>query len=230
MNNKQAWLTVVVFATAMAWVESSVVFYLRTMIDRIQPYQAPPLPEFGGLGLAEVVRELATLLMLATIGLLAGKNTKSRFGYFLIAFGVWDIFYYVFLKLLTGWPSSMTDWDLLFLIPLPWWGPVWAPVSIACLMISWGTLVTQNDKSEFPNWRIVSLNLLGGILAFYVFMADAIQVSLVGGNLREMLPRSFNLPLFVVAWWLMAMPVLIAILRLRKRSSGSCAALLEKPS
>ena len=230
MNNKQAWLTVVVFATAMAWVESSVVFYLRTMIDRIQPYQAPPLPEFGGLGLAEVVRELATLLMLATIGLLAGKNTKSRFGYFLIAFGVWDIFYYVFLKLLTGWPSSMTDWDLLFLIPLPWWGPVGAPVSIACLMISWGTLVTQNDTSEFPSWKIVSLNLLGGILALYVFMADAIQVSLVGGNLREMLPRSFNWPVFIVAWLLMSMPVLNAILRMRKRGAGSCAALQEKPS
>lgn len=218
MNNKGLWLTVVLFATAMAWVESSVVFYLRTMIDRIEPYEPYPLPVFGGLGLAEVVRELATLLMLATVGILAGKKFKSRLGYFLIAFGTWDIFYYAFLKILTGWPHSMADWDILFLIPLPWWGPVWAPVSIALLMICWGTLVTQNEALEFPGWKICALNFLGGVTALYVFMADAIQVALVGGSHRRMLPVAFDWPLFVVALFLMALPVLITARQTWKQS------------
>jgi hypothetical protein len=62
-----------------------------------------------------------------------------------LAFGVWDIFYYVFLKVLTGWPHSLMDWDILFLLPLPWWGPVIAPVSIAVLMILWGTAASQAE-------------------------------------------------------------------------------------
>ena len=207
MHNRKLWLTVVLFATAMAWVESSVVFYLRTMIDRIEPYQPYPLPVFGGLGLAELIRELATLLMLAMVGALAGKNFKSRFGYFLIAFGVWDILYYVFLKVLTGRPRSIGDWDILFLVPLPWWGPVWAPVAIAVLMFLWGTLVTQNESLGFPGWKICALNILGGIIALYVFMADAIQVALIGGSHRRMLPVSFDWPLFLLALILMALPV-----------------------
>ena len=98
MKNRETWLVVVVFAVAMAWVESAVVFYLRTMIDRIEPYQPNPLPVMGGLGPAELVREAATLVMLLTVGMLAGRTWRSRLGYAAIAFGVWDIFYYVFLK------------------------------------------------------------------------------------------------------------------------------------
>ena len=92
MKNKRTWSCVLLFAMAMAWVESAVVFYLRTMIDRIQPYQPNPLPEFGQLQTAEVIREMATLVMLATVGWLAGRDGRGRFGYFLIAFGLWDIF------------------------------------------------------------------------------------------------------------------------------------------
>src|SRR5712672_793800 len=145
MNNRSRWLVVVTYAAAMAWVESAVVFYLRTMINRIEPYQVNPLPQIGGLGLAEMVREAATMVMLLTVGVLAGRNWRSRLGYTALAFGVWDILYYVFLRVMCGWPRTPFDWDILFLLPLPWWGPVWAPVSIALVMILWGTLATQSD-------------------------------------------------------------------------------------
>ena len=129
------WLTVVGFALAMAWVESAVVFYLRTLVNRLEPYQPSPLPMSTGLAFAELVREAATLVMLFTVGLLAGTAWRARMGYSAVAFGVWDIFYYVFLKAMCGWPHSLLDWDVLFLLPLPWWGPVLAPVLIAALMI-----------------------------------------------------------------------------------------------
>jgi hypothetical protein len=96
------WLAVVVFAIAMAWVESAVVFYLRSMIDRIEPYQPNPLPVVGGFGPVEAVREAATMVMLFAVGALAGRNWRARLGYSAIAFGVWDIFYYVFLKMICG--------------------------------------------------------------------------------------------------------------------------------
>ena len=119
MKHAKRWGVVVVYAMAMAWVESSVVFYLRTMIDRIEPYQPNPLPVIGKLGPAELVREAATLVMLLTVGMLAGRNWRSRLGYTAFAFGVRDICYYVFLRKMCGWPHSLLDWDILFLLPLP---------------------------------------------------------------------------------------------------------------
>ncbi len=212
-------MVVVVFAIAMAWVESAVVYYLRTMIDRIQPYQTHPLPLIGGLGTAELVREAATLIMLLTVGILAGRAWRSRLGYAAIAFGVWDIFYYIFLKVLCDWPRSLWDWDILFLLPLPWWGPVLAPVSISVLMILWGTLASirpiKRDSSEWKPW---CLNFMGMVLALYVFMADSMRVA--GGGmraLRNMLPDSFNWPLFCTALLLMAAPTIQALIHLCNR-------------
>ncbi len=116
------WWLVVIYAAAMAWVESAVVFYLRSMIHRIEPHQPNPFPIIGGFASVELPRELATMIMLAAVGALAGRNWRTRTGYAVIAFGVWDIFYYVFLKMICDWPHGLLDWDVLFLLPLPWWG------------------------------------------------------------------------------------------------------------
>src|SRR6267378_1013825 len=218
MKHLKRWMIVVFYATAMAWVESSVVFYLRTMVDRIDPYQPNPLPLATGFGLAELVREAATLMMLLAVGLLAGRTWRSRLGYSAVAFGVWDIFYYVFLKVLCGWPHSLFDWDILFLLPLPWWGPVLAPMSIALLMIFWGTLVSAwrippaRISSEWIAWV---LNFMGVALALYVFMADTLRVADKGVEaLRNVLPAWFNWPLFGMALILMAAPIVQVLWRL----------------
>ncbi len=228
MSNRRTWLTVTGFAIAMAWVESAVVFYLRTMVGRIQPYQIEPLPIIGKLGMAELVREAATLVMLLAVGILAGRNWRSRFGYAAIAFGVWDIFYYVFLKMMCDWPRSLFDWDILFLLPLPWWGPVIAPVSIALLMILWGTLAAgwESAPTGRSEWKAWALNFAGIALALYVFMADTIRVAGQGTEVvRRVLPIWFNWPLFSVALVLMAAPVLQAILHLRRVNKANRAPL-----
>ena len=212
MRERTRWLIVFIFATAMAWMESATVVYLRTLVGRIEPHQANPLPVSVGLGQTEIVREAATLIMLLTVGLLAGRTWRSRVGYTLIAFGVWDIFYYVFLAIITGWPQSIMDWDVLFLIPLPWWGPVIAPASIAALMVIGGTLVSGFDRSDRPMWPARwtwLLNLSGVALALYVFMADAIRVTSSGTEaVRKLLPTTFNWPLFIIALALMAVPII----------------------
>lgn len=209
-NNSKAWWMVALFAVAMAWVESAVVFYIRTHVNRIEPYQPEPLPLFGVLGPVELVRELATMIMHLTVGVLAGRTWRARVGYMAISFGIWDIFYYVFLKVMCDWPHSLTDWDILFLIPLPWWGPVLAPVLIALLMIFWGTLASQFERFRpgmLSNWRVWVLNFIGVVLALYVFMADALSVASGGvAALRNLLPTQFNWPLFLVALVLMAVP------------------------
>jgi hypothetical protein len=224
MSERSRWAVVVAFAIAMAWLESASVFYIRSLVDRIQPYQAAPLPPEpmnGTLGQVELVREAATLVMLAAIGLLAGRTWRRRAGYALIAFGTWDIFYYVFLRVITGWPRTLFDWDVLFLLPLPWWGPVVAPMAIATLMILWGTSVTQWDDEAVDSRSTVTawaLAAIGAGLALALFMADAWR-ALPGGReaVLQVLPTAFNWPLFAVALLLMASPLLQRVAALTQR-------------
>jgi hypothetical protein len=211
MKNWQRWLVVVAFALAMAWVESAVVVYMRVLISRLDPYQPDPLPQSLGLSGTELVREVSTLVMLGAVGWLAGKTWRSRLGYTMVAFGVWDIFYYAWLKVICGWPSSLLGWDLLFLLPLPWWGPVLAPMLIAGLMIAGGTLVSvlgEGERVLWPSRGAWALNLGGALLALYVFMADALHAASGGlAAIRNVLPQSFNWPLFGLALALLAVPV-----------------------
>jgi hypothetical protein len=213
------WLLVVMFATAMAWVEAASVYYLRALVDRIEPYQANPLPIRGVLGPVELVREIATLVMLLTVGMMAARTWPRRLGYTAIAFGVWDIFYYVFLWIICDWPRSLFDWDILFLLPLPWWGPVLAPMSIALLMIVWGTFSTQSaDRSPVTtvDGKLWALTSLGTLLALYVFMADSLHTVHRGLDVvTRVLPTAFNWSAFCVALALMASPIASILWRMR---------------
>jgi len=127
------------FSIAMAYLEAAVVVYLRRVYgisDLI--LQVPPFD--AQIAAIEVGRELATLVMLLCIGWIAGETLQSKVAFAFITFGLWDIFYYVWLRVFIGWPQSILEPDLLFLIPLPWWGPVLAPVLIALLMVIGGIL------------------------------------------------------------------------------------------
>lgn len=210
---------VVAFAIAMAWVEAASVFYIRALVDRIEPYQPEPLPMNEALGYVELWREAATLVMIAALGALAGRTWLRRVGYAAVAFGVWDILYYVFLRLISGWPRTLLDWDILFLLPLPWWGPVIAPVSIAVVMIVWGTLATQGGEvASEPRWAR-ALACVGIVLALVIFMIDAGRALPSGRDaVVQVLPTTFNWELFWVALLLMALPVLhqVAVLPAKK--------------
>jgi hypothetical protein len=228
-RQRARWLLVVTFAAGMAWVEAACVYYLRVMVDRVEPYQPDPLPIRGILGEVELVREAATLIMLAILGLLAGRTWRARLAYAAIAFGFWDILYYVFLRVMSGWPASPFDWDILFLLPVPWWGPVLAPVCIASLMIVWGTLVTQSQDG-IPSMRFARASWgacwAGILLALGVFMADSIRALPEGlDTVRQVLPTAFNWPVFSAALLLMATPLAHTgwsafAFRLRSISSG----------
>jgi hypothetical protein len=217
LSERTRWAIVMVFAIAMAWVEAASVFYIRALVDRIEPYQADPLPPDamnGALGTVELWREAATLVMIVTLGVLAGRTWRRRAGYAALAFGAWDIFYYLFLRLISGWPRTLLDWDILFLLPLPWWGPVLAPVSIALVMILWGTLATQSDGATDAPWAW-ALASFGIVLALAVFMIDTGRALPDGRDaVLQVLPTTFNWPLFWVAVLLIASPALhqVAIL------------------
>jgi hypothetical protein len=128
---------VVVFAAAMAHVEGVVVYYLRKLLV-VQPWQLVTAKhlEFPHQYLrVEQRREMATIVMLLAVGYLAGRTTWQKLAYFLLAFGVWDIGYYISLRLMIGWPTSPLSRDLLFLTPSPCWGRVWQPVAVSVAFI-----------------------------------------------------------------------------------------------
>ncbi len=126
------WLTV--FAIAMGYLETAVVVYLRALYYP-QGFRFPLCPISADIALTEFLREAATLIMLGGVGWLTGKTAVQRFAFFLYVFAVWDIFYYVFLYALLGWPQSLFTWDVLFLIPVTWVGPVLAPCVVAFTII-----------------------------------------------------------------------------------------------
>ena len=235
LSYRRRWCVVAAYALAMGWVEAAVVYYLRTMVNRIEPYQPNPLPLMGGFERAELIREAATLVMLLAVGILAGKTWLTRIGFAALAFGIWDISYYVFLKVLCGWPHSLFNWDILFLLPLPWWGPVLAPVLISLLMIAWGTLAcleVPNTRATRAQLLVWSSNFCGIVLCLWIFMQDSLVAARGGADaVRQMLPHRFDWSSFCVALLLMSAPVVLALRRVISRDpSRSADAHLDLPS
>lgn len=128
----------VVFALSMAFVEAAVVVYLRAVLGGGPIFPMRDLP--GDLLAVEVAREAATIGMLLSVAFLSVRGGLRRIGAFLLAFALWDVFYYVFLRLIIGWPPGLTEWDILFLIPLPWVGPVWSALLLCAGMIVFSVL------------------------------------------------------------------------------------------
>ena len=190
------------FAVAMAYMESAVVVYLRAMYgieDLLR--DVPQTPDLYTA--IEIGREISTLVMLVMVGWIAGRRFQDRIGYAMFTFGLWDIFYYIWLHVFLGWPDSLLVWDILFLIPLPWWGPVLSPVLIALLMMLAGVvLVLKAEEGKLLRISRLDLGITGAgiLLALYVFMADAIH-ALPGGfdAVSRVQPTDFNWLLFLLA-------------------------------
>ena len=127
-------IVISIFAIAMGFLETAVVIYMR---DLLYPdgFSFPLVPIPADLALTEILREAATLIMLLTIAILNAKTFSERFAWFIYAFAIWDIFYYIFLKIMILWPESLMTWDILFLIPTTWTGPVISPVIVSFSMI-----------------------------------------------------------------------------------------------
>lgn len=128
------WLTA--YAIAMAQVEAALVIYLRRLYYADDPLTLFPLTMMPNPDLAtEVARELATIVMIAGVAFLHAKRGTRVFAAFLYVFGLWDIAYYGWLKLMLGWPTSWLEWDVLFLIPWPWLGPWIAAALVAAAFV-----------------------------------------------------------------------------------------------
>ena len=166
---------IVIFSIAFAYFEAAVVVYLRTIF-----YPAGftfPLTQFGlsplwkRLLLTEIGRETATMVIIVTSAQLIARSLQRRAAYLLTIFAVWDIFYYVWLKILSSllkvipnWSSSIMDWDILFLIPITWAGPVLAPVLISVTLLLFAIIILYRDSCA-RGLEVTLMDWLGFIVA-----------------------------------------------------------------
>jgi hypothetical protein len=177
-----------VFALAFGWIEASVVVYLRQIYMReaalnatsgLEGLQITLVSLPGHLVGLEMAREACTILLLGAVAWLAGSRSRERVGAFLLSFGVWDLTYYAVLKLVAAWPDSLSTWDILFLIPLPWVAPVWAPATVATVFVLAGSYLfwtAEHERSyRWPDVVILAASALMTIAAFLVESQAAID-------------------------------------------------------
>lgn len=199
-----------IYSAAMGYVESAVVIYIRKMASG-NPAQVFPLKYMEpNLGLLEIGREAATIVMLLAVGYLAGRNRLQKWMFFLYSFAIWDIFYYVILRIAIGWPSSIFDFDVLFLIPVIWISPVLSPILISFLIVVGSlTLISISERSDDVRIGILNLLifLLGSVAVFYSFTEQVFHILLSVGpkGIEHFTPTSFDWLLFTVGYFIMCL-------------------------
>lgn len=209
-------LLVVFFATAMAWLESAVVVYLR-MLYYPDGFKFPLINFPKDISFTEIIREAATIIMLWCVAAMNAKRAAERFGYFLIAFAIWDIFYYVFLKVIINWPISFFETDILFLIPVPWIGPVLAPVLFSVGMIIFAIQIIRASsvgvKIIFDKKSIAML-LLGCVTILFSFLKDWNSFFTTKLTVENIVLPSYNWLIFTLG----TLPLLITMWILQKKT------------
>lgn len=225
------WLTV--FSVAMGFLESSVVVYLREIMYPAG-FDFPLVFPATKIAVTEIIREAATIIMLAGVGVMNGRNFTERFAAFIYCFAVWDLFYYLFLKAILGWPASLLTWDILFLIPVSWTSPVICPVIVSLTMILLALIIFWFNETtvvilQMKEWLILIAGsviiILSFIWDFSMFVLSRYSFSALlsagGGDILSRcggvyIPHSFNWILFGVGETVILSSILVLYFRLSK--------------
>jgi hypothetical protein len=189
---KLAWICF--FAVWMAYVESAIVVYLRTLYypDGFQfPIKFIPVQ----MAWIEAGREMATLFMLAAVAFLASRKALIRLAYFMLSFGTWDIGYYIWLKIFLNWPESLFTWDLLFLIPVPWVAPILAPLIVSLSFIIGAGFILYADYRGIPI-QILKNEWIGlAVATLLIFISFILEAP---GIIRSEAPAFYHWELLIL--------------------------------
>lgn len=197
------WLAL--FAIAMAQVEASLVIHLRSLYYPENPLALFPIVLLSHRDLfIELIRELATVVMLLSVSVLSAKGLMRIFATFVFLFGLWDLFYYVWLKLMIGWPVAWLEWDVLFLIPWPWLGPWITPAAIALLFTLWGGWVLLAAPQARFSRATLMVFLAGTSLSLAAFLLPGLLLLPEGEEgFRGFVPDTFAWVLYLPGLLLM---------------------------
>ena len=203
-------LLLTLFSISFAYVESTIVVYLRG-IYYPQGFEFPFKLISERHLIIEIGREFMTMVMLFTVALIAmgkEKGFKNFTSFFIYSFGIWDIFYYVWLKVFLNWPESFFTWDVLFLIPVVWTGPVLSPVLVSIAMIT-AALLWQSLKGEeakrYPARGDYAAIIFFCVLILITYMDKTGEFLKDFRLLKEgaepcFVPKKYNWTLFMIAY------------------------------
>jgi hypothetical protein len=207
MERRFTYSTLVIFAVAMALLEATVVIYMRRLHYPENPLELFPLRFLLSYEpYLEFAREVSTIVMLLAVAFLAERTSLTRtFAAFVFTFGLWDLMYYAWLKILIGWPQDWFEWDVLFLIPTIWLGPWICPAMIAVLFSIWGTAVLLSREERFLGKRGVLTFTCGSVAGLVTFIQPAIPAWWARGitGVVEFVPHGF--------WWWLFVPAYVTM-------------------
>lgn len=186
------------FGISFAFIESGVVIYLRELY---YPYGFSfPLKEIPkNIIIIELLREFSTLLLIFSASVLAGKTRILRIASFFYIFGIWDIFYYIFLYLFLKWPKSIFEWDILFLIPFPWVSPVYAPILCSISFIIFSIFLFYFWKEGYPipvYFKDFLFILISFLIILFSFLYEAKNI------IEGFIPKRFPYEIFFLGLFL----------------------------
>jgi hypothetical protein len=184
------WL--ILFSIAMGFLEGAVVIYLRELYYP-NGFAFPLITMEGKIALVEIFREVATIVMLLGIGMMAGRTPNQRLSFFLMSFAIWDFFYYVFLKWVLDWPQSIMEWDILFLVPVPWVGPVITPILITITMMALSIVLLKRESGMSKiEWSLITIGSLVVVLSWTIeFQQYCSQVGDAMQAIATYVPQTF---------------------------------------
>ena len=231
LNGVKKYIALLIFAIAMGFLEAIVVVYIRELYYP-GGFEFPLKMLPAWLVLTEWIREITTLLMLGAVAWISGNILLKRLSVFLFLFGVWDITYYVALKLFLNWPESLFTWDILFLIPITWVSPVIAPVICSLLMIIMALLFEYyNSRNKLEKLKPIEWILIfaGAFIIYFSFTYDFGMIILKGnyisnyfslaehpGFLEELttwIPNRFNWEIFFTGILIICAGIILVLKR-----------------
>jgi len=196
---KTLFIYLILFAS-LAYIESAIVVYLRE-IYYPHGFHFPIIIIQNHIAIIEIGREAITIIILWFSTMLAAEKFKERFALFLFNFGIWDIFYYIWLKVFINWPLEWLEWDVLFLIPLPWVSPWFAPVIVSIGFIISAFLVLKYPEKfaeRIFNKTEWTLEIISAGLILWSFLWQSMHV------LNEGIPQYYP-------WWLFILGMVLGI-------------------
>ena len=216
----------IIFGISMGFIESAVVAYLRFIAypgtTSLFPLALMP-PHILKI---EIWREVATISMLLSVAYISARiRRKKRLFYFMLLFGIWDISYYFWLKVLINWPTSPLSWDILFLIPFPWTSPVIYPIIISIIFIFTSIIfIGLIDKKQYAGIDKISLStgISGLIIIFFSFISTSVYITLKYSiqDIFQYIPGRFPLEIYLIGLFLFLYSILRTIIRSYLKNNG----------
>lgn len=133
---------------ALGYIDSIATYYVRRMpaepeagVDllALEPVEALSAREL----VLEQTRQLSIVLVIVTVGIIAGRNGLQQAGTIVFSVGAWTVLRYAALRTICDWPLSFSDVDAVLYMPEAVHSPVWLVIVVALALAATGVVLVR---------------------------------------------------------------------------------------